>query len=108
MAAAQPTFGEAELNAEMPSVVRAMNDYIEGFGVPIIERHQDYGEAWGTGSFLKLGERIFILTNEHVARARSEIRLFPLSPQPDIHTDFEPSALCANRGAVDASKHCDS
>jgi hypothetical protein len=32
----------------------------------------------------------------------------PVSPQPDIHTDFEPAALCANRGAVDASKHCDS
>ena len=53
MAAAQLTFGEAELTAEMPSVVRAMNDYIEGFCVPIIKRHEDYGEAWGTGSFLK-------------------------------------------------------
>lgn len=75
MAAAQLTFGEAELNAEMPSVVRAMNGYIEVFCVPIIKRYKDYGEAWGTGSFLKLGERIFILTNEHVARARSTIRL---------------------------------
>jgi hypothetical protein len=75
MAEVQLPFTDAELNAEMPKVVRAMNDYIEGFCVPIVKRHHDHGEAWGTGSFLRLGSRIFILTNEHVARARNEIRL---------------------------------
>jgi hypothetical protein len=67
--------GEAELNAEMPHVVRAMNDYIQGFCTPIIRRYEDYGEACGTGSYLRLGERTFILTNEHVARERRKIQL---------------------------------
>jgi hypothetical protein len=36
MAEVQLPFTDAELNAEMPKVVRAMNDYIEGFCVPIV------------------------------------------------------------------------
>jgi hypothetical protein len=42
---------------------------------PIFIDHGDYGEAWGSGSFIELDGRKFILTNEHVARVRRSQKL---------------------------------
>jgi hypothetical protein len=61
----QLLFTEAEWNEEVPKVVRAMHEYVAGFLTPISKHLGEYGELWGSGTYVRLGEHIFILTNEH-------------------------------------------
>src|SRR6185369_5445901 len=42
------------------------------YRTPIYKHCDTYGEGWGSGSYLRLGDRVFILTNEHVAAAREQ------------------------------------
>ncbi len=65
-------FTEAEWNAEMPRVVKEMTGYLSQYRTPIIHDMGEYGAGHGTGSFFKLGNRVFVLTNEHVAVAREQ------------------------------------
>lgn len=44
--------------------------------------------GWGSGSHLRLGSRVLILTNEHVARVRAEGRT--LAHQFDGQDDIRP------------------
>ena len=64
-------FTEEEWNQAIPEVVRAMTEYVRPFGTPVSKHHGDHGEPWGSGSYLQLGDRFFILTNQHVAAARN-------------------------------------
>ena len=73
-------FTEEEWNAAMPGVVKAMTDYLRPYRTAIYEHMRDedgqeYGDGWGSGSYLRLGDRVFILTNQHVACARGEGRI---------------------------------
>lgn len=63
-------FTEAEWNAAIPGVVAAMTSYLRPYRTAIYEHKGDYGEGWGSGSYLRLGDRVFMLTNQHVAYAR--------------------------------------
>lgn len=86
MAEPQLLFTEAEWNEEVPKVVRAMHEYVATFLVPVSKYLGEYGELWGSGTYLKLAERTFILTNEHVARVRSTTQLLhQLCDQDDLH-----------------------
>jgi hypothetical protein len=86
MAEAQLLFTEAEWNAEVPKVVSAMHEYLAPFLVPVTKHLGEYGEPWGSGTYLTLGGRTFILTNEHVARARRTTPLLhQLCDQEDLH-----------------------
>ena len=67
-------FTEDEWIAAIPAMVREMTTYLAHRRAPVFEDHGDYGTGWGSGSFLQLGTRVFILTNEHVATARAEKR----------------------------------
>lgn len=67
-----PLFTEDEWNAAMPSVVTSMTDYLRPFRTAIYEDRGDHGVGWGSGSYIRLGDDVFILTNEHVAIAREE------------------------------------
>lgn len=72
----QLAFTEEEWDAAMPTLTLAMVDLLKRYRTPIFIDHGDYGEPLGSGSFIILGERRFILTNEHVVRARrSDARL---------------------------------
>ena len=64
-------FTEAEWQAAMPTVVADMTDFLAARRAPVFKDHVDHGEGWGSGSFLELGGKVFILTNEHVADART-------------------------------------
>jgi hypothetical protein len=73
-------FTEEEWNAAIPGVVKAMTDYLRPYRVAITEHKQDddgqnYGDGWGSGSFLRLGDKVYILTNQHVACTREEGRV---------------------------------
>lgn len=67
-----PLFTEDEWNAAMPGVVASMTDYLRPFCTAIYEDRGDHGVGWGSGSYIRLGDDVFILTNEHVAIARRE------------------------------------
>ena len=69
-------FTKAEWEEAMPTLALAMTSHLKRYRTPLFIDHGDYGEPWGSGSFLQLGERKFVLTNEHVAkRRRSGARL---------------------------------
>lgn len=63
-------FSKKEWDAAVPGVVREMTEYLRAYRTAIYDLKHDYGEGWGSGSYLRLKDRIFILTNEHVACAR--------------------------------------
>jgi len=79
-------FTETEWNAAMPRVAAAMTAYLRQYRTAIYEHRDDYGQGWGSGSYLRLGSRIFILTNEHVAhvRARQKTLAYQFDGQIDI------------------------
>jgi hypothetical protein len=63
-------FTKAEWDAAIPNVVRDMTRFLSHRRAPVFEDHGDHGDGWGSGSFLQLGRRVFILTNEHVSTVR--------------------------------------
>ncbi|MGF7151957.1 hypothetical protein FHS96_005625 [Sphingomonas zeicaulis] len=63
-------FTEDDWDAAVPAVARDMTAYLAARRAPIFEDLGDHGAGWGSGSFLRLGSGIFILTNEHVTKAR--------------------------------------
>lgn len=62
-------FSEEEWNAAMPELTRKMTAHLKQFRTPLFIDHGEYGEGWGSGSFIEFSGRKGILTNEHVARA---------------------------------------
>jgi hypothetical protein len=64
-------FTEAEWRAAMPTVVKDMTDFLSARRAPVFKDHGTHGEGWGSGSYLLLGGKVYILTNEHVADART-------------------------------------
>ena len=60
-------FTEAEWNASAPQVVAAMTEYLRPYRTAIYDLNLDDGNGWGSGSYLRLLDNVFILTNEHVA-----------------------------------------
>ena len=84
-------FTEAEWNVAILHVVKTMTDYLRPYRTAIYEHKRDeqgseYGEGWGSGSYLCLGDRVFILTNQHVAhiRAVSRVLAYQFDGQHDI------------------------
>jgi hypothetical protein len=67
-------FDETEWATAQQTVVTAMTAYLKPYRAPVFEDFGGHGDGWGTGSYIQLGERVFILTNEHVARARQSGR----------------------------------
>ena len=66
----QLAFTKEEWDVAMPTLTLAMKGLVKRYRTPIFIDHGDHGEPHGSGSFLMLGERRFILTNEHVVAAR--------------------------------------
>lgn len=65
-------FTEDEWKADIPNVVKDMIAFLRPYRTAIYEDCNDYGKGWGSGSYLRLGERVFILTNEHVSQVRGD------------------------------------
>jgi hypothetical protein len=63
-------FTKEEWEAAVPGVVAGMRSFLSAYRTPVFKDHGDHGEGWGSGSYLRLGERRFVLTNEHVATVR--------------------------------------
>lgn len=74
-------FTEDEWNTAMPKVVADMTAYLRPYRASIYEHHaategdEEYGTGWGSGSYLRLGDKVFILTNEHVSCVRPDNRV---------------------------------
>lgn len=54
----------------MPDVVRRMTIFLRPYRSPVYEDCDGYGAGWGSGSFIRVCGKVFILTNEHVSRVR--------------------------------------
>src|SRR6266851_7600659 len=67
-------FTNEEWDTAIPGVVEAMTNHLKAYRAPVFEDFGDHCEGWGSGSYLQVGARVFILTNEHVARARPQGR----------------------------------
>jgi hypothetical protein len=65
-------FTEAEWQAAMPEVVGGMRSFLRHYRTPVFKDHGDYGEGWGSGSYVRFGRQRGIITNEHVAAVRRE------------------------------------
>jgi hypothetical protein len=65
-------FTKAEWEAAVPAVVAGMKSFLSAYRTPVFKNHGDHGEGWGSGSYLRLGERRFVLTNEYVAGVRRQ------------------------------------
>lgn len=74
-------FTEDEWNAAMPKVVADMTAYLRPYRAAIYEHHAasgnegEHGTGWGSGSYLRFGDKVFILTNQHVSCVRSQNRV---------------------------------
>jgi hypothetical protein len=65
-------FTEDEWNHAVLSVAAEMKSFLSAYRTPVFKDHGDYGEGWGSGSYLALNGRRFLLTNEHVSTVRRE------------------------------------
>jgi len=45
-----------------------MTSFLSAYRTPVFKDHGTYGEGWGSGSYIGLGNKRFVLTNEHVAK----------------------------------------
>ncbi len=64
-------FSEAEWNGAIPRLVEDITAHLNTRRAPVFKDLGSHGEGWGSGVFLKVGEQVFVLTNEHVAAAHS-------------------------------------
>lgn len=67
-------FTEAEWDSARRKVTTDMTKFLSAYRAPVFEDFGDYGRGWGSGAFIRLGNRPFLLTNEHVAVAREQKR----------------------------------
>lgn len=72
-------FTEEEWNAAAPAVAADMVAYLRPYRTAIYEHKQnedgdEHGEGWGSGSYLRVADKVLILTNHHVACIRAEGR----------------------------------
>ena len=80
-------FTEEEWRALVPQVVSEMDNHVEGFCTAVSLHLGEHGELRGSGSYIEIGGRVFILTNEHVSNARSseQVLLHQLLNQDTLH-----------------------
>ena len=73
-------------------VARSMTEHLNRFVTPISKvLSYDYGELLGTGSYVQLRGRTYLLTNEHVARCREKHPLAHLpNPEDFFHRVIHP------------------
>lgn len=79
----KPLFTKEEWDAAVPDLTTAMMAYLKQYRTPIFVDHGDHGEPWGSGSFIELDGRKYILTNQHVANTPKQIG-FRLDGQEDM------------------------
>jgi hypothetical protein len=61
-------FSKEEWGAAMPELTADMTDYLKQYRTPVFLDRGDHGEH--SGSFIEVGNRRFVLTNEHIAQAK--------------------------------------
>jgi hypothetical protein len=67
-------FTETEWNTSVPQVVAVMTEYLRPYRTAIYDLNREHGNGWGSGSYLRIFDSVFILTNEHVADEKNPRR----------------------------------
>lgn len=70
----QLLFTQTEWENAVPKVVEDMTSFLRPYRAPVFEHTDDGGKGWGSGAYIELGDRHFLLTNEHVAAAHQQGR----------------------------------
>ncbi|TWW52756.1 hypothetical protein FSC46_00935 [Pseudomonas aeruginosa] len=64
-------FTEKEWNDAMPDLTNSMAEYLRPYRSGVFESFtndgEEWGEGWGSGSYLRVGETVYVLTNKHVS-----------------------------------------
>jgi hypothetical protein len=69
-----PNLLEDDWDAVCVNVTRSMTCFLRSYRTPVLEHRGNYGEGCGSGSYVQLGDRRVILTNQHVAAIRFQGR----------------------------------
>jgi hypothetical protein len=87
-------FTEKEWNDAMPDLTKSMTDYLRPYRTGVFEHFtndgDEWGEGWGNGSYLRVGDTVHVLTNEHVSSVIRDGR--KLAYQFDGQDDIRPFA----------------
>lgn len=64
-------FTEKEWNDAMPGLTKSMSDYLRPYRTGVFEHFtndgSEWAKGWGSGSYLRVGDSVHVLTNEHVS-----------------------------------------
>jgi hypothetical protein len=63
-------FTKDEWDAAMPMLTAAMTEFLQPYRTPVFIDRGDHGDGWGSGSFVEVDGRKYLLTNQHVATVR--------------------------------------
>jgi hypothetical protein len=114
-------FTEKEWNDAMPDLTKSMTDYLRPYRTGVFEHFtndgDEWGEGWGSGSYLRLGDTVHVLTNEHVSSVirdgrklayqfdgQDDIRLFA-GIYAEFSAPFDLGLLPVAMSAWDAVEH---
>ncbi|WP_150111188.1 hypothetical protein [Mesorhizobium opportunistum] len=80
-----PSLEKTNWAATADRITSEMRDYLAAYRTPVFEDLGTHCAGWGSGAYLRLGNSVFVLTNEHVAVAREQGRrlLHQLAGQED-------------------------
>jgi len=65
-------FTETEWTDALPGVVESMTEFLRPYRTAVYRDYGTHGEGWGSGSYVRIEGKIFIVTNHHVAAAREQ------------------------------------
>jgi len=68
-------FTEEEWIDALPGVVEKMTEFLKPYRTAVYQDHGTHGEAWGSGSYVCINGKVFIVTNHHVASAREQQKI---------------------------------
>jgi hypothetical protein len=80
-------FSQTKWSNAFPQVTADMHAFLTPYRAPVYEDLGTYGQGWGSGSYVQVKDRLFILTNEHVSEVKRHGRKLAhqLDGQPDIY-----------------------
>ncbi len=114
-------FTEKEWYDAIPDLTKSMTNYLRPYRTGVFEHFtndvDEWGAGWGSGSYLRLSDKVYVLTNEHVSSVirdgrklayqfdgQDDIRLFDGNSH-DLSAPFDLGLLPVAMSAWNAVEH---
>jgi hypothetical protein len=80
-------FTQTQWDDAFPHVTAEMHAFLQPFRAPVYEHRGDHGVGWGSGSYIRIKNRLFILTNKHVLDVKHQGRklAYQFDGQPNVY-----------------------